>query len=121
MVVAILACLIDESGRIPREKLNGMKRLVVFAVALLEECTEQLARCSVVSIEMTLVLVAIHFDEVECLGIRTPGNVGEVAVGWVTCFQIEDLARLHIVDAYAHFMACFSRHRVWIGVELCST
>ena len=118
VVVAILARLINESGGIPRKELNRVERLEILAVVLLEERTEQLARCSVVSVEMTVVLVAIHFDEIDRLGIGTPSDIGEIAVGRVACFQIDGLARLYVVDAYAHLMTGLACHWVWVGVEL---
>ena len=118
VVVAILARLINESGRIPRQELNRVERLEILAVVLLEERAEQLARCSVVCVEMTVVLVAIHFDEVERLGIGTPSDICEIAVGRVACFQIDGLARLYVVDANAHLMTGLASHWVWVGVEL---
>ena len=67
---------------------------------------------------MTVVLVAIQFDEIERLGIGTPSDICEIAVGRVACFQIDGLARLYVVDAYAHLMTGLASHWVWVGVEL---
>ena len=78
VVVAVALALQYELVGIPGQELYGMQGFYVFGAGLAIEFSESLARCGIVADQPAVVLVAVELEEVECLGIRAPGDVGEV-------------------------------------------
>ena len=62
-----------------------------------------------------MILVTIQFNEIDFLAVRCPSDIREIAVGRVTCIQIDGLVRLRIEDAHIDLMGSLTCH--WVRVR----
>ena len=113
MVEAITLTLENELVAVPRQERYRMKRFHILVVGLTVELSLLLARSGIVSHESAIILVAVEFKQIDRLGIRTPGRVGEVAVGGITSLEIDGLVILGVVYAYRHLVHLFPSHRIF--------
>ena len=104
MVVAILAALHDKAVAVPRQELDRVARLHVFLVGFAIEFACLLAGFCIVGSQTAVVLVAVQFEHIDGLAVRTPCDVGEVAVGWIASLQIDGLAGHAVEHAYGYLV-----------------
>ena len=112
MIVAVTLTLIDELGRVPRQKYDGVLRFNVFRVHFFIENSHGFSCLCVVLAEFGMILVAVYFDQVEALFIRCPADVSEITVCRIACIQINAFTGSRVVNAYFYLMARHSCHRI---------
>ena len=116
VVIAVFLALHDKLAAIPGQKDDGVLRLDIFVGGLTIEFCDLLARCSMVADEAAIVLSAVQLLHIDCLSIRTPGDVREIAVCRIACLQIDCLFGLQVIDAYSHLMTRHACHRIFVGL-----
>ena len=104
VVVAILAALHDKTVVVPRQELDRMTWFYIFLIGLAIEFACLLAGFCVVGSQTAVVLVAVQFEHIDGLAVRTPCDVGEVAVGWIASLQIDGLAGHAVEHAYGYLV-----------------
>ena len=104
MVVTILAGLHDETVAVPRQELDRVARLHVFLVGFAIEFACLLAGLCIVGSQTAVVLVAVQLKHIDCLAVRTPCDVGEVAVCRIASLQIDGLAGHAVEHAYGYLV-----------------
>ena len=70
MVVAVTLTLIDELGRVPRQKYDCVLRLHVFRMHFFVENAHRLSCFCVILAKFGVVLVTVYFNQVEAFFIR---------------------------------------------------
>ena len=96
-----------------------MHRFDVAGVGLGIDHAAAITRLRVIGHEFGLVLRAGKFEHIDGAFVRTPGDVGEIAVGGVTGLEIDGLVRGGVEHAHRHLMARHTRHRILLGSQLC--
>ena len=104
MVVAILAALHDKAVAVPRQELDRMTWFYIFLVGLAIEFACLLAGFCIVGSQTAIVLVAVQFEHINGLAVRTPCDVGKIAVGWIASLQIDGLAGHAVEHAYGYLV-----------------
>ena len=103
-----------------------MQRLDVFVAGLAVELCLTLTRHGIVADEAAVVLVAVQFEHIDGLGIRAPGDVGEIdrarvgngiaghtAVG---CLKVDGLVGGDVIDTHRHHMGIHAGHGIFVGL-----
>ena len=80
MVVAVLLALHHKLRCVPGQELNGVQGLHVFVGSLTIQFACFLPRSSVVGYQSAVVLLTVQLKHIDRLVIRTPTDVGEIAV-----------------------------------------
>ena len=119
MVVTILLALHDKLVAVPWQELDRMQRLHVLLVGLTIQFGYLVARLGIIADEAAVVLVAVQLKHIDYLVVRTPSDIGEVAVGRVASLQVDGLACGAVEDAYGYLVGSFPRHRILVWGRGC--
>src|SRR5690606_9845879 len=71
------------------------------------------ASCSIVLVQLHVVLVAVNYSHINVLLVGAPGNVGQVLLGWFAGFQERSLPGSSIVNTNCYMVAFATGHRVF--------
>ena len=96
-------------------------RFDVFGVRLFIKNFYQIACLRIVLAKFGLILVTVHFYEIEAFLIRRPTDICKVTVGRVACIQENAFPGCRIIDTYLYFMAGHSRHRIAYIIDFSHT
>ena len=120
MVVSVALALPDELIRVVGQEEYGMKWLDIMFVCFGEQVGLLFACQGRVAYQVHFVLVTVQFRDIDAFPVRAPGDVRQVFFFGGTGFQPDCVAACQVVDAYRHFMAFHSCHRVLNGFDLCT-
>ena len=114
MVVAVALALHDEFVSVPWQELDGVERFHVFVAGLTHHLCLFGACCRIVAYQPAIVLVAVQFEHIDVLAVRTPCYVGEITVRRVACLQVDGFLCTQVIYAYSHFVRGHASHRILI-------
>ena len=92
-----------------------MLGLHILGVRLVIERVKAITCQGIIGHEIHHILVTVALHHIDDIAVGIPRDVGEIAVGGITCLEVDRIARGHIQHTNGHQMGCLSRHRVFLG------
>ena len=118
VVEPIAFALVDELVFVPREEGERILRFYETVVSFGVESLEAFTSGGIISHEVATLLAAWHLHDVEGLAVRTPREVGEIAVGDVVQFQPNGAVCGRREDANSDFVHRHTCHGIFVGIGL---
>ena len=98
-----------------------MTGLYVLVAGLCVEGLQLVASSYIIGVQRAVVLVAVQFEKIERLAVRSPRDIGKVAVGRVANIQIDGLLCFQIKDADGNLMRGHACHGILVGFQFSLT
>ena len=121
MIVSVAAALKQKFAVVPWKKHKRVLRFHIFLISLFEYQVFFLARCGIIRNKLHVVLVAIELEDVNCLLVGRPTDIGEISVGRIGSFKVNRAIVIDIVNAYIDLVALFSRHGIFVRLYFRNT
>ena len=115
VVITVFLAPQDKLIVVPRQEHDGMLRLDIFGMRLAIERCNAITRHGIIAHQFHLVLVTIAFHHIYNVTSGIPRDIGKIAVGGVTCLEIDGIAGCLVINADPHQMRRLTRHRILLG------